>query len=418
MAWFVLHSTYSPGQAVEFLEINCSGLKPSVRSRSNNTRAKYYWQDKQMGFCLYSLFGMILKRFDQITMSVHGSSNVLRRLNRNSSFVPGSHNHASRSVSQGNKKQPQTRETCGLKQSELFPKSDLDSYCSKMCPEFANTCESSSGTCAELAMKLNGPSYLERMTWGLCTEGKESGYWRTPQASDGDHGGPNARDKSGALHLSAQVMFASPTNSMITVQDQEQARFDSKHRPKYSDIFPTPTATPYGTNKSGPSGKIRPSLATMATGSFPTPRAVDAKNSRLTLVGVVRQFPTPTVQDAENAGSKSQQKRNTPPLNAVIGGKLNPEWVELLMGWPKNWSSLVPIARSEWEKWIELFTTRTVWGDTWENGTDRTTENKNQRVNRLKAIGNGQVPLTAALALSILYERIRDRLSLPLADKQ
>lgn len=31
------------------------------------------------------------------------------------------------------------------------------------------------------------------------------GYWRTPNATDADHGGPNARDSKGGLHLSAQA---------------------------------------------------------------------------------------------------------------------------------------------------------------------------------------------------------------------
>ena len=51
-------------------------------------------------------------------------------------------------------------------------------------------------------------------------------------------------------------------------------------------------------------------------------------------------FPTPTTQDAHNNGSKSQANRNTPPLNAVVGGSLNPTWVEWLMGYPIGWTDL------------------------------------------------------------------------------
>ena len=54
-------------------------------------------------------------------------------------------------------------------------------------------------------------------------------------------------------------------------------------------------------------------------------------------------MPTPTVQDANNNGGRSQQKRNTPPLNAVVGGKLNPEFVEWLMGWPIGWTACEPV---------------------------------------------------------------------------
>lgn len=55
---------------------------------------------------------------------------------------------------------------------------------------------------------------------------------------------------------------------------------------------------------------------------------------------MVKMFPTVTAQDAKNNCAQSQLKRNTPPLNAVVEGSLNPEWVELLMGWPCGWTSL------------------------------------------------------------------------------
>ena len=65
------------------------------------------------------------------------------------------------------------------------------------------------------------------------------------------------------------------------------------------------------------------------------------------------QFPTPTVQDAKNNGSQSQQKRNTPPLNVVAGGQLNPTWVEWLMGWPIGWTDLKPLATDKYRQWFE-----------------------------------------------------------------
>jgi hypothetical protein len=51
-------------------------------------------------------------------------------------------------------------------------------------------------------------------------------------------------------------------------------------------------------------------------------------------------FPTPTGQDAENNGGPSQSERNSLPLNAIVGGSLNPTWVEWLMGYPPGWTAL------------------------------------------------------------------------------
>jgi hypothetical protein len=54
----------------------------------------------------------------------------------------------------------------------------------------------------------------------------------------------------------------------------------------------------------------------------------------------VKMWPTPTTQDAKNNGGPSQHNRNTKPLNAEVGGSLNPQWVEWLMGYPEGWTDL------------------------------------------------------------------------------
>ena len=51
-------------------------------------------------------------------------------------------------------------------------------------------------------------------------------------------------------------------------------------------------------------------------------------------------WPTPTVQDASNNGGASQYERNSLPLNAVIGGALNPQFVSWLMGFPIDWCDM------------------------------------------------------------------------------
>ena len=65
-----------------------------------------------------------------------------------------------------------------------------------------------------------------------------------------------------------------------------------------------------------------------------------------------RMFPTPTVQDAKNNGAPSQMQRNTKPLNAEIGGALNPTWVEWLMGWPLEWTALQPLGMDKFRQWL------------------------------------------------------------------
>ena len=102
-----------------------------------------------------------------------------------------------------------------------------------------------------------------------------------------------------------------------------------------SGLLPTITAQSYGTNQGGAAGrvgKVRMSLQSMAR---------------------MNKWPTPTVQDASNNGGPSQFRRNSLPLNAQVGGKLNPQWVEWLMGWPIGWTALEPLAMDKYQQWYD-----------------------------------------------------------------
>jgi hypothetical protein len=118
-----------------------------------------------------------------------------------------------------------------------------------------------------------------------------------------------------------------------------------------SGLLPTITATEGGYNKSSPNGKKRPTLTTMARKNlWPTPRSamtgyvtpkrLNDKHENLETAVSREMLATPTTQDAKNNGSQSQQNRNTKPLNAQVGGPLNPEFVEWLMGYPVGWTDL------------------------------------------------------------------------------
>ena len=51
-----------------------------------------------------------------------------------------------------------------------------------------------------------------------------------------------------------------------------------------------------------------------------------------------RKLPTPTASDAQ--GGLGGKRGGGPNLKTVAGGKLNPRWVEWLMGFPVGWTSL------------------------------------------------------------------------------
>jgi hypothetical protein len=64
------------------------------------------------------------------------------------------------------------------------------------------------------------------------------------------------------------------------------------------------------------------------------------------------QLPTPQARDYRSG----QQSRWDDPersrnLNDKIGGKLNPQWVEWLMGWPIGWTDLAALETDKWQQW-------------------------------------------------------------------
>jgi hypothetical protein len=57
-------------------------------------------------------------------------------------------------------------------------------------------------------------------------------------------------------------------------------------------------------------------------------------------------------------GSWELLKKNTTieearQMGAGNGGKLNPMWVEWLMGWPLGWTDLKPLEMDKFQKWQE-----------------------------------------------------------------
>ena len=51
-------------------------------------------------------------------------------------------------------------------------------------------------------------------------------------------------------------------------------------------------------------------------------------------------WPTPTAHNAKEGAYPSEYNRNTPTLSSQAGGKLNPTWVEWLMGFPLDHTDL------------------------------------------------------------------------------
>lgn len=95
--------------------------------------------------------------------------------------------------------------------------------------------------------------------------------------------------------------------------------------------------------------------------SIPTPTTMDSQflNSKRTVMktsmekgnwrGValkdyVQMFPTPTAKANQTSPSMIEKGGSFNNISELKSGKLNPEWVEWLMGWPIGWTDLEHVA--------------------------------------------------------------------------
>ncbi len=237
--------------------------------------------------------------------------------------------------------------------------------------------------------------------------------WRTPSAGDGSHGGPNARDSSGALHLTAQVVRS----------ERERERESNAERltgnPNHH--VPTPTSSDGIERKSTNVGASNGELC------FET-------NKSVSLDRWVKRFPTPQASDGtQKKTSKSWKKKGG--VNFTLS---NPEVMEK---YPEDLNlptadsrqptadSRQPTASSSemadsphsefvrrkrerrddrqadggWDHFQRGAEGDARWWET-EPGMGRVVDGLAYRVDRLRLTGNGVVPQQAAVA----WQKIKD----------
>lgn len=103
-----------------------------------------------------------------------------------------------------------------------------------------------------------------------------------------------------------------------------------------SGFWPTPRAGNPGSRPNGNGGKILEEEVKIAEG--------------LRKRGM-KMYPTPTVHNAKECNAPSEANRNEPTLASRVGGRLNPPWVEWLMGWPIGWTDCAPLAMDKFQSW-------------------------------------------------------------------
>ncbi|MBF0454930.1 MAG: hypothetical protein HQL72_08985 [Magnetococcales bacterium] len=179
------------------------------------------------------------------------------------------------------------------------------------------------------------------------TRGTGSGLWLTPRASDTAKG-------------EGQTTFLKRMGDRTDRCAQSLAA--QVRMPK---TWPTPTAAIAKQGVNQPDGKRGQTLLGAVQGQlWPTPRCGDGMTHKLRIGSkrlegtgargrledavALTMWPTPLSRD-HRSGKVSQKslKRNSRPLNEMVtaadptnNGRLNPDWVEGMMGFPRGWTDL------------------------------------------------------------------------------
>ena len=310
------------------------------------------------------------------------------------------------------KKEKTTQEICGPKLSVPFAWYDPDTSTvrTSQASLLQDTCPEYSQTWPKQGMMQDGKFWVLTML-GPDTKGNGCGYWPTPRNRMTGNVSPNrVTDKF---------------NNLESVISRE--------------MWPTPKSQ--NANSPGIHGQGGMDLQTTVA-KWPTPRGQDSYERR----------NMKTMKRIYDEGGDLTLVTKI-KVESSKTGQLNPDWVEWLMGWPLKWSALEPITELVWCDWSadpadvdsdEMWRTpsqnepginpkrlRPIDGGELggmnryfnkETGRmaqigitqqvqlrrsgkgiiPRITTEKKDRVNRLKAIGNGQVPQCAATAWEIL----------------
>lgn len=204
--------------------------------------------------------------------------------------------------------EPKTPDTCGPLSENTFEQLDLLDVSLKTSKVTSRRdCPASSAIWKKMVTQQRG-EYSQRMKLALLTRESESSYWPTPVANDDNkspeaHMAMKARMKGGPRYK--------PTSLNVMVKGVERG------------LWPTPTAQDNIQVSGNP----------------------DHPKRGTTLGGAVRNYPAPSVQDADKATKKLRPNLQD-NLTAIVfdqerkPGHLNPDWVEWLMGVPTGWTAL------------------------------------------------------------------------------
>jgi len=302
---------YSRALVEEYSAANCSDTAAFVQSSASHTPKPSWWHDKTMEPSRHSRFGMTYAPLTEslgAALSTWWLADFLARTYRSPEMAPD---------------WTASGQGCGQKWQGLLAKYDHATHSLKTAQ--LSLLEDLTGLCATLprwGLMLDGELYPQPML-APHTAGKESGYWQTPVADD--------------------------------AVDRKDGKWNSRGEPKLSAevlIWPTPRA-------SDGKGSVSATACDKAESRGFSPNLPEL----VAKVSAAKMWPTATAT-AYNGWSPNHNRANTDdhmdysverltfhPGQPTPPMRLNPEWVEWLMGWPIGHTALKPLATDRLAEW-------------------------------------------------------------------
>ena len=278
----------------------------------------------------------------------------------------------SRFQAQESEKERKTQDTCGPTSESMSGQLDLFGAFSKMsevtprwgygesCPIWKKMVTERSGDCSQRRKQARLTNASDASSWPTATARDHKGCYKTLVRKDGKPRGDLLPD---AVNI-AEKRWLTPTTTDI-VRSPEGMEKRKQYREsigrKYVEgclseqvdnqlNWPTPRAGNPGSRKPGTGGKI---LAEEAKKNWPTPTAMSRPRSEETMEKCLKfrkskgKNTVPLyleeeirIQEAKiHAGPPAPEKSSTSGKNHG-SPKLNPNWVEQLMGLPIGWTQL------------------------------------------------------------------------------
>ena len=219
----------------------------------------------------------------------------------------------------------------------------------------------------------NRSEYGGKIGDGLDTAVKraaESALWPTPQAADAKHTINENRDGRQIMLIHA-IRDHGAMKPVCNETPRDGLNYAIERGKTKSCIYPT-----VGTKTMGG-----------CSGSFAKLKKLE-EDGRLT---------------AEERRAMSSHLTGGKDPDTANCGMLNPDWIEWLMGWPFGWTDIAITSGVFY--WLDLSDDPADWTPPL---MARITTRKKHRVPRINTLGNGQVPLCAAVAFVWGFEILRE----------